>query len=627
MRAGKQEGYAETNEWGASWTFASMPLTKDHYRMEGRTEMHNSQDLQKVLELRDAILGGNEKRLKEQREAGKLTARERVEKLADAGSFVELFALVSQNEEGAGVITGYATLEERPVYIFAQDFTVHGGAMGKAQAAKILKLLDMALKTGAPVVALLDSAGVRIDEGAAAMSAYSEIYQKLARMSGVCPIVSVVLGPCIGGAALLTQLADVSIVAEKVGEVMVFGPQVLAAMNGLAVKIEELGGAKVAAGMGACALTAATEDEALSKAKQVLALLPSSNLEDSEIIDSDDMSRLIPAIDAGDVDALVAALMDGGASIELYAAYEPAVRVFMGRMGARSVGVVAASGKLTAGALQKAARFVRFMDCFGIAMVSLINTSGVTVDSVSAQGWLFKAQSQLLFAYAEATAPKLAVVTGDAIGQAYVAMGGKANADVTYAWPGAVISALTPEAAVAVLYAFTVEGLLLRALTWDKTWRILKDATVTNASIFIIMCVACALGQLLLIYNVPDAVSGLLTGVAHNKYLLLTVIIAIMLIAGTFMEALANIIILAPLMFPVIKSAGIDPVHFGIVLITSAALGFLTPPVGVNLFVACGISKMSIEKLSLAVLPFLLAMLLALAVLAVVPKLSLLLLN
>ena len=150
--------------------------------------------------------------------------------------------------------------------------------------------------------------------------------------------------------------------------------------------------------------------------------------------------------------------MDGGASIELYAAYEPAVRVFMGRMGARSVGVVAASGKLTAGALQKAARFVRFMDCFGIAMVSLINTSGVTVDSVSAQGWLFKAQSQLLFAYAEATAPKLAVVTGDAIGQAYVAMGGKANADVTYAWPGAVISALTPEAAVAVLYADEVKA-------------------------------------------------------------------------------------------------------------------------------------------------------------------------
>ena len=435
-----------------------MPPTKDHNRMEGRTEMHNSQDLQKVLEIRDAILGGNEKRLKEQRDAGKLTARERVEKLADAGSFVELFALVSQNEEGAGVITGYATIEERPVYIFAQDFTVHGGAMGKAQAAKIVKLLDMAQKTGAPVLALMDSAGVRIDEGAAAMSAYSEIYQKLARMSGVCPIVAVVLGPCIGGAALVTQLADVAIVAEKVGQLMVFGPQVMAAMNGLAVKPEELGGAKVAAGMGACALTAATEDEALLKAKQVLALLPSSNLEDSEIIDTDDMSRLLPAIDPSDVDGLVAALADNASAIELYAAYESAVRVFLARMGGRTVGLVAASGKLSAGALQKAARFVRFMDCYNIPVVSLLNTCGVEVNGVKEQGWLFMAQSQLLYAYAEATTAKLAVVTGDAIGQAYVAMGGKANADVTYAWPGAVISALTPEAAVAVLYVGDVKA-------------------------------------------------------------------------------------------------------------------------------------------------------------------------
>lgn len=435
-----------------------LPLTIDHIPHGRRTEMHNSQDLQKVLEIRDAILGGNEKRLKEQRDAGKLTARERVEKLADAGSFSELFALVSQNEEGAGVITGYATIDERPVYIFAQDFTVRGGAMGKAQAQKIVKLLDMAQKTGAPVVALMDSAGVRIDEGAEAMGAYSEIYHKLARMSGVCPIVSVVLGPCIGGAALLTQLADISIIAEKVGELMVFGPQVMAAMNGLSVKPEELGGAKVAAGMGACALTAETEDEALAKARQVLALLPSSNLEDSEIVDTDDMSRLLPAIAPSDVDALVAALCDSGSVIELYAAYEPAVRVFLARMGGRSVGVVCASGKLTAGAMQKAARFVRFMDCFGIAVVSVLNTCGVYVGSVNEQGWLFKAQSQLLYAYAEATTPKLAVVTGDAIGQAYVAMGGKANADVTYAWPGALISALTPEAAVAVLYADEVKA-------------------------------------------------------------------------------------------------------------------------------------------------------------------------
>lgn len=420
--------------------------------------MHNSQDLQKVLELRQAILGGDEKRLKEQRDAGKLTARERTEKIADAGSFVELFALVSQNQEGAGVITGYATIEERPVYIFAQDFTVHGGAMGRQQADKIIKLLEMAQKTGAPVLAMMDSAGVRIDEGALAMSAYSEIYQRMARMSGVCPMVALVLGPCIGGAALLSQLADLTIVAEKVGQLMVFGPQVMAAMNGLQVDAEKLGGAKVAAEMGACALVAASEDEALLKAKQVLALLPSSNLEDSDIIDSDDMSRLLPAIDPSDASSLLTAIADNGSAIELYAAYEPAIKVALARLGGHTVGLVAANGKLTAGALQKAARFVQFMDCYGIPVVSLLNTCGVEVGGIKEQGWLFKAQSQLLYAYAEATVPKLAVVTGDAIGQAYVAMGGKGIADVTYAWPSAVISALTPEAAVAVLYQDEVKA-------------------------------------------------------------------------------------------------------------------------------------------------------------------------
>jgi acetyl-CoA carboxylase carboxyltransferase component len=316
----------------------------------------------------------------------------------------------------------------------------------------------MALKTGAPVVALMDSTGVRIDEGAAAMSAYSEIYHKLSRMSGVCPIVSLVLGPCIGGAALLTQLADVSIVAEKVGQLMVFGPQVMAAMNGKAVKADEFGGADVAARMGACALTASTEDEAIAKAKQVLSLLPSSNLEDSEIVDADDMNRLLPAIDPSDADALVAALVDNGSAIELYEAYGKNVKTVLARLGGRSVAVVAATGKLCAACLQKAARFVRMADCFNIPVISLLNTCGVMVDSVEGQGWLFKAQAQLLYAYAEATTAKLAVVTGDAIGQAYVAMGGKGNADVTYAWPSAVISALTPEAAVAVLYSKEVKA-------------------------------------------------------------------------------------------------------------------------------------------------------------------------
>ncbi|MCL1854986.1 MAG: methylmalonyl-CoA carboxyltransferase [Clostridia bacterium] len=425
--------------------------------------MHNSQDFQYVLALRQAVMDGDEKRLAEQREAGKWTARERVARLADEGSFVELFALVSEKGEGAGVITGYATIRERPVYLFAQDFTIRGGAMGKAQAKKIIRLLDMAQKTGAPVLALCDSAGVRVDEGAEAMNAYAEIYQKMARLSGVCPVIALVLGPCIGGGALLAHLADVSIMAKDVGRMMVFGPQVLAAMNGLDVKPQALGGAELIAVQGGCALVADGEEEAMTLAVQVLSMLPACNLEDAEIVDADNINRLLPPIDPSDVDGLWSALADGGSVLELYKAYEPSMRVALTRMGGRTVGMVAtAAGEsghyLTAGALGKAASFVQFMDCFNIPVVSLVNTKGVSVTDIHMQGWLMTAQSQLLYAYAEATVPKLCVVTGDAIGQAYVAMGGKGNADVTYAWPSATISALLPEAAVAVLYGDRVKA-------------------------------------------------------------------------------------------------------------------------------------------------------------------------
>ena len=420
--------------------------------------MQNSQDLTKVQELRDALNAGEEKHLKAQRDAGKLTARERIEKLVDTGSFVELFALVSEND-AAGVVTGYATVQERPVYLFAQDFTVHGGAMGKLQALKINKTLDLALKTGAPVLALCDSAGVRIDEGAAALNAYAEIYRNIARMSGVVPLIAVVLGPCIGGAALIAQLADVSIMAKNVGSMMVFGPQVLAAMNGMDVKVDALGGAAVMAKQGACSLVAANEDEALTLATQVLAMLPGSNVEDAEIVDSDDLNRLLPETDAADASALLNGLLDVNTKLELKAEYETGVITALGRIGGRSVGVVAtAGGTLSAGSLQKAARFVHFLDCFNLPVVSLINTAGVAVDRIDNQSWLMNAQSQLLYAYATATVPKLAVITGSAVGQAYVAMGGKTNADVTYAWPGAVVSALTPEAAVAVLYGDAVKA-------------------------------------------------------------------------------------------------------------------------------------------------------------------------
>ena len=418
--------------------------------------MAKTQELKQVLAKKQEILQGNAERIAKQRAAGKLTARERIGKLLDQGSFVELDALVSKEEDYAGVVTGYGTVEERPVYLFAQDFTVHGGAMGAQQSAKICKVLDLAQKTGAPVIALCDSAGVRVDEGAAAMNAYAEVYAKMAKLSGVCPMIALILGPVVGGAALIAQLADISIEAESVGQLMVYGPQVMSAMTGKTYDAKGLGGAAAMAAQGGVALTAKTEDDAIALTAQLLDYLPGCNAEDAPLVDTDDMNRLIT--DADDSDSLLAGMADAGEYIELYKDWGKEMRVALSRVGGRVCGIVASNaecnnGELAPAACAKAARFIRFCDCYSLPVVSLINSRGIQVPDAKAQSWTMITAAQLLYAYAEATTAKVSVVVGNAIGQAYVAMGGKANADVTYAWPGAVISALTPEAAVQVLYA------------------------------------------------------------------------------------------------------------------------------------------------------------------------------
>ena len=420
--------------------------------------MSDTQDTKQVLQKKQDILNGDAQRVEKQRAAGKMTARERIAKLLDQGSFVEMDTLVSRNEEGAGVVTGYGTIRERPVYLFAQDFTVHGGAMGEMQAAKIVKVIELAQKTGAPVLALCDSAGVRLEEGARAMDAYAKIYAKLARLSGVCPVITLVLGPCVGGAALIARLSDISIMAGSVGELMVFGPQVVSAATGKEYTAKTLGGANVQSGQGGVSLVAENEDAALKLAADVLDLLPGSNAEDAPIVDTDDLNRLMPDVEAADSGALLAALLDGGSFIELYPEYAKAIRIALGRLGGRTVGVVCSNaghneGRLCPGACAKAARFVRFCDCFSLPVVSLINSAGLKLVEPEEQASMLTAAGQLLYAYAEATCPKVSVVVGNAIGVSYVAMGGKANADMAYGWPGAVISALSPEAAVQVLYS------------------------------------------------------------------------------------------------------------------------------------------------------------------------------
>ncbi len=419
--------------------------------------MSSTQGVQQVLEKKQDIIKGDAERVEKQRAAGKLTARERIAKLVDQGSFVEMDTLASRGGEGAGVVTGYGTVRERPVYLFAQDFTVHGGAMGEAQAAKIVKVLDLALKTGAPVVALCDSAGALLSEGAKAMEAYAKVYAKLARLSGVCPTIALVLGPCAGGAAIIARMADISIMAKDVGELMLYGPQVVSALTGKEYTAKTLGGADVLAAQGVVSLVAENESAALKLAGDVLDLLPGCNAEDAPIVDTDDLNRLMPEVDPADAGALLAALLDGGSYIEFHTGYAKAVRVALGRLGGRTVGVVCGNashneGRLCQGACRKAARFVRFCDCFSLPVVSLINTAGLKMVEPEDQGQLMTAAGQLLYAYAEATCPKVSVVVGNAIGPGYVAMGGKANADMAYGWPGTVISALSPEAAVQVLY-------------------------------------------------------------------------------------------------------------------------------------------------------------------------------
>ena len=419
--------------------------------------MANTQELKQVLSRKQAIVQGDEARVSKQHAAGKLTARERIVRFLDQGSFVELDALVSRDGDYAGVVTGYGTVQERPVYLFAQDFTVHGGAMGELQAKKICKVLDLALKTGAPVIAMCDSAGVRIDEGAAAMNAYSSIFASMARLSGVCPILALVLGPVVGGAAMIAQLADISIEAGDVGQLMVYGPTVVSALTGETVDAKALGGVENMSKQGGVSIPCANEQEALALAAALLDLLPGCNTEDAPLVDSDDMNRPFGDIDPDDGHSLLSAMADRGSYIELNAAWGSELRTALCRVGGQTVGLIASDagvdgGELTPAGCAKTARFIRFCDCFSIPLVSMINSRGVKVPGAHNQSWTMITTSQLLYAYAEATTPKVSIIVGNAIGQAYIAMGGKANADVTYAWPGAVISALTPEAAVQVLY-------------------------------------------------------------------------------------------------------------------------------------------------------------------------------
>ena len=410
--------------------------------------MSTLQDLNQMLSRKQAILesAGVEK----QKQSGKLTARERVSLLLDGGSFVEQSMLFAD----AGVVTGCGTVEGRPVYVIAQDFAVMDGAVGEKQAKKIVKVLELARKTGTPVVTLCDSNGARVGEGAAALEAYADIFAHMARLSGVVPMIAVVAGPCVGAAAMTAQLSDIVLVAKPAGALLVAGPQVLASTMGKDLKAEDLGGGKTAVEHGAAHFACETEEEAIATVKTLLGMLPANNLEDAPFAPEEDMNRLVEGLAAGaDGREVITALADTGSVVELGKGFTGAVTA-LGRMAGRTVAFVyTGKGDTCDKRMNKITRFVRFADCYNIPVVSLVDSTGFELfPTIDRQMSVMKAASALVYAYSEATTVKVTLVIGSAVGAMYVAMGGSANADATYAWPGAVISPMTGEAAIQVMW-------------------------------------------------------------------------------------------------------------------------------------------------------------------------------
>ncbi len=427
----------------------------------------------------EAMLGGGEQRVAKQHAAGKLTARERLDLLLDKGSFRELdmlvvhrshdFGLEKQLYLGDGVVTGYGTANGRLVFVFSQDFTVFGGSLSEAHAEKIVKIMDLAMKNGAPVVGLNDSGGARIQEGVVSLGGYAEIFLRNTLASGVIPQVSVVMGPCAGGAVYSPAITDFTIMVQNTSYMFVTGPEVVKAVTHEEVSFEELGGALThAAKSGVAHFAAQDEDEALFIAQKLLSFLPQNNLEDPPFTSpSDDPLREDEILDtmvpdnpnkAYDMKAVIRHIVDDSDFLEVHQHFAENIIVGFARLGGHSVGIVAQQPLVLAGVLDinsstKAARFVRFCDCFNIPVITFVDVPGFMPGTAQEHGGIIRNGAKLLYAYCEATVPKLTVITRKAYGGAYDVMSSKhIRGDVNLAWPTAEIAVMGPEGAINILY-------------------------------------------------------------------------------------------------------------------------------------------------------------------------------
>ena len=428
----------------------------------------------------ETVLGmGGEERIRRQHEAGKLTARERLDLLLDPGSFVELdrfvthrgreFGLDKIEAPADGVVTGHGTIDGRPVAVFSQDFTVLGGSLGEGHAEKIVKIMDLALSSGIPVIGLNDSGGARIQEGVTALGGYAEIFFRNVMTSGVVPQISVIMGPCAGGAVYSPAMTDFIIMVRGTSYMYVTGPQVVKAVTREDVSHEELGGADVhAAKSGVAHFVAEDDEDALGLVRRLLAYLPQNNVDDPPRSEpTDDPARMDDALNPlvpeeptkpYDMHEVIHRIVDHGEFLEVHREFAPNLLVGFARLNGRPVGIVAQQPAVLAGVLDidsadKGARFVRFCDAFNIPLVTFVDVPGFMPGTAQESGGIIRHGAKLLYAYCEATVPKLTVITRKAYGGAYDVMSSQhIRGDLNLAWPTAEIAVMGPEGAIDIIF-------------------------------------------------------------------------------------------------------------------------------------------------------------------------------
>jgi propionyl-CoA carboxylase beta chain len=431
-----------------------------------------------------ALQPAGEDRVRRQHKAGKKTARERLELLLDAGSFSEIdkfvvhqshdFDMAEQQFLGDGVVTGSGRIHDRPVFVFAQDFTVFGGSLSEAHARKICKIMDLAMKTGVPIIGLNDSGGARIQEGVVSLAGYAEVFLRNTLASGVVPQISAIMGPCAGGAVYSPALTDFIFMVKSTSYMFVTGPDVIRAVTHETVSADDLGGAMThSTTSGVAHFSADSEEECLALIREMMTFLPQNNLEDpprrptKDPVDrrDDSLQTIVPDQPNKPYNILdiIRTVLDDHYFFEVQAGFAPNIIIGLGRLGGRPVGIVANQPMHLAGCLDisaslKAARFVRFCDCFNIPIVTFEDVPGFLPGTTQEFGGIIKHGAKLLYAYCEATVPKLTVITRKAYGGAYCVMSSKhIRGDANFAYPTAEIAVMGPEGAVNILYRREME--------------------------------------------------------------------------------------------------------------------------------------------------------------------------